>query len=304
MSAVAHDQIPVGDGVELHVASAGRADGPVVLLVHGFPELWFSWRHQIAPLAEAGYRVLVPDLRGIGGSTQTAPIEDYDNATVQADLFAVLDHAGTERAAFVGHDFGSSFSWHIALAAPERVACVAGLSVPAVPRAPAQPLPIMRRHLGDDFYIAWFQTPGPADAALAADVRRTLATTKVWNPAWAEQDENPPTPLFMTDEELQVYVDAYTRTGFTGGLNWYRNIDRNWHADEALVGRTIDVPACFITGERDPVERFMPIAAMDGYVTDLRERVVIDGAGHWIQQERPDEVNAVLLRFLADAYPA
>ena len=131
-------------------------------------------------------------------------------------------------------------------------------------------------------------------------MRRTLATPRAWNRPWAaDTTENPPTPPFMTDGELQTYVDAYTRTGFRGGLNWYRNIDRNWAETEPFEDRRIDQPALFITGERDPVGRFMPAVAMDGWVTDLRDSIVVDGAGHWVNQEQPEVVNAALLRFLA-----
>jgi pimeloyl-ACP methyl ester carboxylesterase len=304
VTVVEHAQIPVGDSIELHVASAGPPDGPPVLLLHGFPELWRSWRHQLGPLADAGYRVLAPDLRGYGGSSRPAPVEAYDHDALRGDVLALIDHAGAERAAVIGHDWGAFLAWHVALAAPERVACVAGLSVPAVPRAPAPPIAIMRRHLGEDFYIVWFQEPGAAEAVLEADVRRSLATQQVWNAAWADSDDDPPTPPFMTEDEFQAYVDAYTETGFTGGLNWYRNIDRNWEAAARYEGQTIDAPALFVVGSRDPVQRFMPKEAMDGLVTDLREAVVIEGGGHWIQQQAPDEVNDALLRFLRETYPA
>lgn len=304
MTAVEHVRIETAPEVELHVATAGPADGPPVLLLHGFPELAFSWRHQMAPLADAGYRVLAPDMRGYGQSSRPAAIEAYDNTSLRGDILALIDWCGAERAAVIGHDWGSSLTWHCALAVPERLACVAGLSVPAVPRAPAAPLPIFRRHMGEDFYIVWFQDPGAAEAVLEADPRRTLATTKVWTEAWADSDDDPPTPPFMTEDEFQVYVDTFTETGFTGGLNYYRNIDRNWEADAAYAGRTIDVPSLFLTGSRDPVQNFMPKEAMTGLVTDLRETVIVEGAGHWVQQERPDQVNAALLRFLSATYPA
>jgi pimeloyl-ACP methyl ester carboxylesterase len=304
MSVIEHAQIPVGDGIELHVASAGPPDGPAVLLLHGFPELWLSWRHQLGPLADAGYRVLAPDLRGYGRSSRPAAVEAYDNDALRGDVLALIDDVGADRAAVVGHDWGSSLAWHVALAAPERVACVAGLSVPAVPRAPAPPIGLMRGHLGEDFYIVWFQEPGAAEAVLEADVRRTLATQKTWTAAWADSDDDPPTPSYLTEDEFRVYVDTYTETGFTGGLNWYRNIDRNWEIDARYDGHTIDVPALFVAGSRDPVQRFMPKEVMTGLVTDLRETVVIDGGGHWIQQQAPDEVNDALLRFLRATLPA
>jgi pimeloyl-ACP methyl ester carboxylesterase len=176
--------------------------------------------------------------------------------------------------------------------------------VPFVPRASAPPIELMRQGFGEDFYIVWFQEPGVAEAALGHDVRRTLATSRVWGPAWAaDGDEDPPTPPFMTDAELAVYVEAFERTGFRGGLNLYRNIDRNWRATEPAGERRIEQPALFLTGERDPVQRFMPAAAMDGWVTDLRASIVVPGAGHWVNQEAPEQVNRALLDFLADVAP-
>lgn len=287
------------NGVALSVEEHGPPDGPVVVLLHGFPELGFSWRHQVGPLAAGGYRVLVPDLRGYGGSDAPQAVEQYAIDVLAADVIGLLDHAGAERGTVVGHDWGADLAWKTAWLHPERVRAVAGLSVPFVPRAPAAPLELMRAHLGPDFYIVWFQEPGVAEAALERDVRRTLATPRVWNAAWAEDpDENPPTPVFLTDDELQVYVDTFTRTGFRGGLNYYRNIDRNWERTAAAGDRRITQPALFLTGERDPVRNFMPSSAMDGWVTDLRVDDVIPDAGHWLQQHAPGEVNARLLEWL------
>ena len=210
-----------------------------------------------------------------------------------------MDAFAIERAAVFGHDWGADTAWKAAWIHPERVSAVGGLSVPYVPRAPAPPVDILRRHLGEDFYIVWFQEPGAADAALARDVRRTLATREVWDAAWAaRENDDPPTPRWMSEEDLAVYVREYERTGFTPGLNTYRNIDRNWRITEPYDDRRIEQPALFLTGSRDPVQRFMPAAAMDGQVTDLRESVVVEGAGHWVQQQSPDEVNEALLRFL------
>jgi pimeloyl-ACP methyl ester carboxylesterase len=159
----------------------------------------------------------------------------------------------------------------------------------------------MRRHLGEDFYIVWFQEPGVAEAALERDVRRTIATPRVWDAAWAaDTTEDPPTPSFLTNAELQVYVDAFTRTGFRGGLNYYRNLDRNWERTATVAQRRITQPALFLTGERDPVRRFMPAEAMNGWVTDLRVKAVIPDAGHWLQQQAPEAVNSYLLTWLAE----
>ncbi len=286
------------NGVELSVWEHGPADGPVVLLLHGFPELGYSWRHQVQPLAEAGYRVLVPDLRGYGGSDAPEPIEAYSIDVLAGDVLALLDHAGAQRGTVIGHDWGADLAWKTAWLHPERVSAVGGLSVPFASRAPAPPLAIMRRHLGEDFYMVWFQTPGVAEAALERDVRRTLATSRVWDGRWAEASEDPPTPSFLSDEELDFYVRAFERTGFRGGLNWYRNIDRNWERTAAVAERRIEQPALFLTGERDPVRRFMPAEVMEGWVTDLRVCEVVPGAGHWLQQHAPEVVNQRLLTWL------
>jgi pimeloyl-ACP methyl ester carboxylesterase len=190
--------------------------------------------------------------------------------------------------------------WQLAVTRPERVEAVVGMSVPFAPRAPAPPIAIFRRQLGDDFYIVWFQEPGVADAALAKDVRRTVTTPAVWDADWAERDEQPRLPAFLTEDDVRVYVEAFERTGFTGGLNWYRNIDRNWELSAPLAERKVEQPALFITGSRDSVKRFMPPEVMEGWVTDLRGTVVVEGAGHWVQQQAPDEVNAALLGFLRE----
>ena len=292
-----HRQVAT-NGIELHVAEEG--EGKPVILCHGFPELWYSWRHQLPALAEAGYRALAPDLRGYGDSSIPEEIEAYDLPTLAEDMVGLLDDIGEEQAVFVGHDWGAFVVWHLAVAHPERVAAVVGMSVPFIPRAPAPPIEIFRKNLGEDFYMVWFQEPGVADEALGRDVRRTLATSRVWTSEWAEGDEELHVPRWMTEDELRVYVDTFERTGFTGGLNYYRNIDRNWELIEPLAERRVEQPALFVTGSRDPVARIAPSEVMDGWVTDLRGKVVIEGTGHWVQQQSPDEVNEALLRFLRE----
>jgi pimeloyl-ACP methyl ester carboxylesterase len=216
-------------------------------------------------------------------------------------MCGLLDSVGEESAVFIGHDWGANVVWHMGLLHPERVRAVAGLSVPLVPRAPAAPLPIMRRHLGEDFYIVWFQEPGVADAALGRDVRRTLTTSRVWTAKWAEEEgAETQRPAWLSEQELEVYVEAFQRTGFTGGLNWYRNIDRNWELTAGVAERKVQAPALFLTGELDPVRAFMPAAAMREWVSDLRAEIVVPGAGHWVQQQEPRAVNTALLEFLAE----
>jgi pimeloyl-ACP methyl ester carboxylesterase len=300
MSAAAAQTRPValGGGIELSVTEAGA--GPLVVLCHGFPELAYSWRHQISALAAAGYRVLAPDMRGYGNSSAPAAVEDYDILALCGDMAGLLDALGEQQASFVGHDWGANVTWWMAAIHPERVRAVAGLSVPFVPRAPAAPIPIMREHLGEDFYIVWFQQPGVADEALARDVRRTLTTSRVWTSQWAEQEgAQSERPQWLSEHELQVYVDAFQRTGFTGGLNWYRNIDRNWRLTAPYGEQRIEQPAMFLTGELDPVRSFMPAEAMEGWVTNMRSETIVAGAGHWVQQQASGAVNAALLEFLA-----
>ncbi|MEV0322866.1 alpha/beta fold hydrolase [Streptomyces sp. NPDC050658] len=291
------------NGITLRVFEhgAGQPGRPPVVLVHGFPELAFSWRHQVRSLAAAGHRVIALDMRGYGGSSRPQDADAYDVLTLCADLAGLLDDIGADDAVFVGHDWGAAVVWHMAWAYPERVRAVVGMSVPVTPRAPAPPLPILRSRFGDDYYIVWFQEQGVADRALGQNVRRTLVAKEIYSAEWAARpDEHLPAPRWLGDEELAYYVKAFEETGFTGGLNYYRNIDRNWTLTEQLDGRPIAQPSLFITGSKDPVARYMPAGALDRVLTDLRGHVVIDGGGHWIQQQRPDEVDAALLEFLAD----
>lgn len=285
----------------MRVADAGS--GRPVVLLHGFPELWFSWRHQLPALAAAGYHAIAPDQRGYGGTSAPADVGAYDVLTLAADVLALLDRLGHERAVVVGHDWGAEVAWRLALVHPERVDAVVGMSVPFAPRPPVAPLGVLRQRFGDSFYIVWFQRPGEADAALARDVRRTLTANEQWTDEWARRDEPPRRPRWLTEEELDYYAGEFERTGFSGGLNWYRNIDRNWELMAPYAERRIERPALFVTGSRDPVALFMPGDAMDGWIPSLR-KVTVEGAGHWVQQERPEEVTEALLRFLAEVAPA
>jgi pimeloyl-ACP methyl ester carboxylesterase len=284
--------------VELHVTEKG--DGRPVVLLHGFPELAHSWRFQIDALADAGYRALAPDMRGFGRSPAPEQVDAYDVTELCGDVVKLLDDVGAEKAAIVGHDWGATVAWHFALMHPERTVCVAGISVPLVPNPPAAPLPIMREHLGEDFYIVWFQEPGVAEEALERDVRRTLLTPAVWTEEWAAKDESPRVPPFMTDDDVAFYVSEFERTGFRGGLNWYRNIDRNWERTRQYDDRKIELPGLFMAGTRDSTMKWMSPDVMKERVTDLRVELV-EGAGHWLQQERPDDVNRGLLALLRDA---
>ena len=304
------------NGVDLRIYEAGQ--GPPVVLAHGFPELAYSWRHQLPALARAGYRAIALDQRGYGGSSQPAAIEAYDIEHLTGDLLAVLDDIGEDKAVFVGHDWGSMVVWQLSLLAPERVAGVVGMSVPFLPRAPLPPLQLMRRAFADSFfYILYFQEPGVADADLGRDpattMRRMLAGVKLQDGASFDSTglsagdgrgfvdrlpEPQDLPTWLSQAELDHYVAEFSRTGFTGGINWYRNFDRNWELTERLTGAKVEVPSLFIGGRLDPVLLMSPPSIQDGWLVDHRGNVFVDDAGHWVQQEKPAEVNAALLDFL------
>ncbi|GAA4692578.1 alpha/beta hydrolase [Pseudonocardia yuanmonensis] len=301
------------DGARLHVVEDGPPDGPVVVLSHGFPELAYSWRHQIPALAAAGYRVLAPDQRGYGRSSAPEAVEDYDIAHLTGDLVALLDAAGADKAVLVGHDWGSMVVWQTALLHPERVAGVCGMSVPFAPRPPAPPTTVWREAFaGRFFYILYFQQPGIADAELAADpartMRRLLCGTRTDQGATSSDDdgrgfvdrfpEPDRLPDWLSQEELDFYTAEFTRTGFTGGLNWYRNFDRNWELTPQLAGAKVEVPSFFIGGALDPVLTMAPPERQDPWLADHRGSVPVPDAGHWVQQEKPAEVDAALLGFL------
>ncbi|WP_020669616.1 alpha/beta fold hydrolase [Amycolatopsis nigrescens] len=304
------------NGIRLHVAEAGR--GPLVLLLHGFPECWYSWRHQLSALADAGFHVVAPDQRGYARSERPAAAEDYTMAHLTGDVIGLIDALGEEKAAVVGHDWGAPVAWHTALFRPDRVRGVAGLSVPHAPRGSVPPLTAMRAAFGESFYMNYFQQPGRADEELAADpadaFRRLLVGlsgdadqvrpmlvppgkefTDLW--PWPET-----LPHWLTEHDLETYVAEYAEAGFTGGLNWYRNLNRNWELTAAWKGARIAVPALFVGGDRDPVLAGRTGEAIEATlraaVPGLTRSVLLPGGGHWLQQERPAEVNAALLQFL------
>lgn len=307
------------NGVTLRVAEAGDRDAPVVVLLHGFPELAFSWRHQIPAIAAAGYRVIVPDQRGYGGSSRPEAVQDYDIAHLAGDVAGLLDDAGADDAVIVGHDWGSIVATNFALLHPDRISACASLSVPPAPRTPAPPTELMRSAFGENFvYILYFQDVGPADAELGADPART--TRRLLGGIRSTGGENifldmatsgpegfidrlpepAESPEWLTQDEIDHFVAEFTRSGYTGPLNWYRNMDRNWELTETTPSPTIDVPTLFIGGTADPAMALSPRDHVRDIVTGPYREVLIDGAGHWLQQERPQEVNTALIEFLAE----
>ncbi|MFI9722108.1 alpha/beta fold hydrolase [Streptomyces sp. NPDC052396] len=316
--AIDHRYVEV-NGVRLHIAEQG--EGPLVLLLHGFPECWYSWRHQFGPLAEAGYRVVAPDQRGYARSEQPDNIDAYTMLHLTGDVVALIHALGERRAVVVGHDWGAPVAWSTALLRPDLVRGVAGLSVPPSPRGTLPPLSEMREKVGDDFYQIHFQQPGVADAEFAADIagsfRRLLTAASGDNPhrmgvvvpgggaSTAAMPEPGRLPGWLTEADIEVFTGEYARHGeraFTGGLNWYRNIDRNWELLAPFENRVIDTPALFVAGDRDLVMEFPGmdelLPALPRVLPGLHRSLLLPGCGHWTQQERPEEVNSALLDFL------
>lgn len=306
------------NGVRLSVYEAvprGGADParPAVVFSHGFPELAYSWRHQLPAVAAAGFHAIAPDQRGYGGSARPEPIEDYDIFHLTGDLVGVLDELGIDKAVFVGHDWGGFVVWQMPLLHPDRVAGVVGLNTPYIPRLPMLPTEVFRMVGGEDMYILYFQEPGVADAALAENLDAVFdrMMRKAVDPElireagvnagdFVEAVVNAPVlgePLH-TPEEHAVFLDTFRATGFTGGLNWYRNFDRNWEQTPELDGARIDgIPCLMITASWDPILVPAMAAGMPEVVGDL-EMHEIEHCGHWTQQEFPDQTNALLTDFL------
>jgi len=306
------------NGIAIHVAEAGS--GPLVLLLHGFPELWYSWRHQLPALAGAGYRAVAPDMRGYGRTDRPAEIGRYTQLHAAGDVVGLLDALGAEQAVVVGHDWGAPVAWNTALVRPDRVRGVVGLSVPYAPRGPVSLLTAMRSILGDGFYMSYFQAPDVAEAELERDVTRTIKGF-LGGASGESEGESPrqlvvppgggildvlpepaALPPWLTEADVDYYVAEFERTGFAGGLNWYRTIDLAWELTAAWQGAKVTTPALYVAGDRDLVVHFpgmqQLIGGLQAFVPHLRRTLMLPGCGHWTQQERPDEVNAALLEFL------
>jgi pimeloyl-ACP methyl ester carboxylesterase len=295
------------NGVELEVFEAGRKDaGEPIVLCHGWPELAFSWRHQVPALAAAGYHVIVPNQRGYGNSSRPTEVSDYDIEHLSGDLVALLDHYGYEDATFVGHDWGAMVVWGLTLLHPRRVNRVINLSLPYQERGEKPWIVLMEEVLGGDFYFVHFnRQPGVADAVLEENTFRFLRNMYRKNEPHGERESEPgmvminlanaETPLgepLMSDSELAVFVAAFEASGFTGGINWYRNLDRNWRL-LADVNPIIQQPALMIYGDRDVIQRSENLTE---FVPNV-EAVTLD-CGHWIQQEKPEETNQAILKWL------
>ena len=315
---ITHRQIET-NGIQMHVAEAGS--GFPVLLCHGFPELWYSWRHQMKALAEAGFHAIAPDQRGYGDTDAPQAIDAYTIHHLVGDLTGLLDALNIEKAVIVGHDWGGFVVWQMAMLAPHRVAGVVGVNTPFFPRFPMRPLAMMRATAQDNFhYILYFQEPGVAESELERDVPRSLrgfyqppnrelmellrnVPMGVFGPAGGGLlDRLPDAPHgpFLSAEDFQVFVSGFQKSGFRGGLNWYRNFDRNWELTAYLHNAKVLQPALMVTAELDIVLRPEMAVGMEAWVPNLRRTVLIEGSGHWTQQEKPAAVNAALLEFLRE----
>lgn len=310
------------NGVRLRVAIEGH--GPLVILVHGWPELWYSWRHQMLPLAEAGYRVVAPDVRGYGGSDKPHAVEAYDMLSLTADMVGLIDALGEDRAVLIGHDWGAPICWTSAVLYPDRIRAVAGLSVPFLRRGPVSSIERFKAlYAGKFFYQLYFQEEGVAEAEFEADVRTALR--KIYYMASGDVGDEDriirankgpddtmldglpdpdPFPAWLSEADLNYYVQAFEQGGFRGPLNRYRCQQRDWELLPQLSDATIEPPSFFVAGGRDGVRRFIPgidLYEHPGiYCSDFRGKVIVEDKGHWVQQEAPQAVTEALLSFLAD----
>jgi pimeloyl-ACP methyl ester carboxylesterase len=310
------------NGLRMHVAEQG--EGPLVVLCHGFPESWYSWRHPLPALAAAGFHAVAPDMRGYGQTDRPAEIDRYTLLHLVGDMVGLLDALGVESAVIAGHDWGAPVAWHAALLRPDRFRGVVGLSVPFRPRGAVRPTSAMPRTDDAVFYQLYFQDVGVAEAELERDVRTSLRRLLYGasgdaprgvaavdadigmvprDGGFLDRIPDPPRlPPWLTDDDVDFYAGEFGRTGFGGGLNWYRNIDRSWELLSPFTGARVTVPALYVAGDRDLVVAFRGmdrlIPNLRTFVPRLRETIMLPGCGHWTQQERPAEVNAAMVDFL------
>jgi len=325
MAEIAHRFVEA-NGVRLHLAEAGN--GPLVLFCHGFPESWYSWRHQLAALSEAGYHAIAPDMRGYGQTDRPEEIDRYTILHLVGDMVGILDALGEQQAVVIGHDWGAPVAWHCAFLRPDRFRAVVGLSVPFFPRGSTRPISAMPQTDSSWFYQLYFQKPGVAEAELERNprdaIRRVLYSASgdvPRKPGKPEGDRAPGMvprtggfltrtidperlPPWLTEADIDFYASEFAQAGFRGGLNWYRNIDRNWELMAPFAGLKVTVPALYIAGDRDLVVGFprvdQLIANLKLFVPKLTQTIMLPGCGHWTQQERAPEVNAAILAFLRE----
>jgi len=327
MNGISHRTIET-NGIRMHLAEKGA--GPLVVLCHGFPESWYSWRRQIEALSAAGFHAVAPDMRGYGQTDSPQAIDQFTLLHLVGDVIGLLDALGVETAVIVGHDWGAPVAWHAALLRPDRFRAVIGLSVPFRPRGPARPSSVMPQRDDAIFYQQYFQSPGVAEGELEHDVRASIRSVllSLAGDAPPRPDGAPAAdsfsmvareggllgfiaqnahqsaalPGWITDADIDVYAGEFLRTGFRGALNWYRNIDRSWELLAPFTGARVTVPALYIAGERDLVLRSAAardlVTNLPKFAPQLRKTIILPECGHWTQQERPREVNEAIIAFL------
>ena len=314
--------IEVND-ITMRIAEAGD-DGPLVLLAHGWPESWYSWRHQLKYLSELGYRVVAPDMRGYGGTDAPIAVDDYNIENIAADMVGILDRLGEERAVMVGHDWGAIVAWQTVQFYPNRFDGLIAMSVPFAGRQERSPMVEWRETFGDNFYyILYHNEPnGVAEREYDSNPRELLSrlylsprspreSPAITDPrasagGWIGRLGAPKSlPSWLSAFDLNYFVGEFERAGFRGGVNYYRNFHRNWELTESLKNAHIDIPTLFIAGERDVVIGGASEARLQGamsrVVNDLRGVILVPEVGHWVQQEAPDEVNQAMSDFLTGA---
>jgi len=312
------------NGIRMHIAEQG--DGPLVIMCHGFPESWYSWRHQLSALAQAGFHAVAPDMRGYGQTDRPDAIDQYSLLHLIGDTVGLVDALGAETAVIVGHDWGAPVAWHAAQLRPDRFRGVIGLSVPFLPRGQVHPSEKLPETDDAVFYQQYFQEPGVAEADLEHDVHFSVRSILCGYSGDAIPLEaikagvgsiglfprkggmlagsvNPSSlPSWLTEADVEFYVREFARTGYRGGLNWYRNIARNWQLLSPFEGAKVVVPALYIVGDRDLVLAFRGmeqlISGLSDDVPKLQPIVTLSGCGHWTQQERPQDVNKAMIDFL------
>jgi pimeloyl-ACP methyl ester carboxylesterase len=303
----------------IHMRYAEAGTGPLVLFCHGWPESWYSWRHQLQAVSAAGFRAVAPDMRGYGGTQSPEPIDQYTLLHLVGDMAELVKALGETKAVIVGHDWGAPVAWHAALWRPDLFTAVSAMSVPYAPPGYVDILSALEKLGIDNFYLQYFQKPGVAEAELQQDIRGALR--RLYYTAGGEMVEkdkgfgrltggtllantvDPETlPAWLSAADLDYYAAEFARAGFRGGLNWYRNLRRNWELSGPWRGQPIRQPSQFIAGSRDGVLRFPAAKSqLEAYPTTLpglRGSHILDGAGHWVQQERASEVNRLLIEFL------
>lgn len=299
------------NGIDMFVTEEGS--GPLVLLCHGWPELSHSWRHQLPALAAAGFRVVAPDMRGFGRTTAPQDVEAYSIFHLVGDMVALVAALGETKAIIIGHDWGAPVAWHAALFRPDIFKAVGGLSVPPPFRGRERPMETLAKNGITNFYWQYFQTPGVAEKEFERDVDYSMRAIaygvdtlflKEGFGFLGDTSIERKLARWLTPEDQAHVVENYTRSGFRGGLNWYRNLDRNWDLTAPWQDAKIEQPSIFIAGAKDAVITGIiggkRVTEMERVLPNLKRKLIIEGAGHWIQQERPAEVNAALIEFLKD----